>query len=432
LGIALAKSNNYNYLIMLRSIVNPARAITYFNLLERTNRLTSSSGESGKILERILDELISILDIQACWIQFLDKINGEFRLVTCKGFTEEIAKNMESLRLGKDVLSRVALKETPLVCADASSDANYTFVTNLIPDIRSLIVAPVVRRGSVLGLIGVYSNSPDNFTEYEIKLLDIVAGYVANTIEDYDSANYKEPKMNSDIVSFSERQGLIDTLSHELQTPLTALIASAGLLAEEIKKDQRGSQSRLIQNILHSASSLQSRTVELLESSRANSNKYRVKMKKLDFSSLIKEIVQELTPVANGKEQSLITKIESNIVVEADGQRLEQILNNLLSNAMKFTPGGGKINIKAGKNNNDVIVEVKDQGKGISQEEKRKLFRPYYRVPADRRRYSGSGLGLSITKQLVELHGGRIWVDSELGEGSTFGFSLPLANEKAK
>jgi signal transduction histidine kinase len=227
----------------------------------------------------------------------------------------------------------------------------------------------------------------------------------------------------------SEKQGLISTLSHELQTPLTALIASAGLLAEEIEKETKGSQPRLIQNILHSATSLQNRLVELLDISRTKANQFRIKMKVIDFSNLLLEVVQELTPVAESKSQSLVTEVPPSIYIEADEQRLEQILNNLLSNAIKFSPQGGKITIKVEKHDFDLVVAVKDTGPGISKEEQQKLFRPYYRVPADSRRYNGLGLGLFITRQLVELHGGKIWIDSEVEQGSTFVFSLPISKK---
>jgi len=121
--------------------------------------------------------------------------------------------------------------------------------------------------------------------------------------------------------------------------------------------------------------------------------------------------------------------VPASLAVVADEQRLEQILLNLLSNAIKFTPEGGQIALRANTDTKSLIVEVQDTGPGISEEEQQKLFRPYYRISADRRRMPGIGLGLVITKQLVELHGGRIWIQSEPGKGSTFAFSLPLKSK---
>ena len=113
-------------------------------------------------------------------------------------------------------------------------------------------------------------------------------------------------------------------------------------------------------------------------------------------------------------------------LLKADAQRLEQVLHNLLMNAVKFTPAGGSITLRANKQNGNLVVEVQDDGIGIPKEEQARLFEPHYRVEADRQHFPGLGLGLALSKQIVELHGGKIWVTSEPGEGSTFAFTLPL------
>jgi len=119
-------------------------------------------------------------------------------------------------------------------------------------------------------------------------------------------------------------------------------------------------------------------------------------------------------------------EVPEGLKLVADGQRIEQILLNLLSNAIRVTPEGGRITLKASNESNRLVIKVQDSGPGIPPEEKQKLFRPYYHLSTDRASIPGMGLGLAITKQLVELHGGTIWVQSEPGKGSTFSFSLPL------
>ena len=336
------------------------------------------------------------------------------------------------MKLGKDPISEVILKKEPWVCSDVTITLHQGFIISGMPGIRSLAAIPLQWKGDALGVMGLCSDTPNRFGEHEFKLFSIVAVFVASLIEEIFDVHRRNQVSTAQVVELGEKQELINALSHELQTPLTALIASAGLLAEEIEKEPKGSQQRLIQNIFHSASSLQNRLVELLDISRTKANQFRVKMKVVDFSNLLLEVVQELTPVAEGKSQSLVTEVAPSIFIEADEQRLEQILNNLLSNAIKFSPQGGQIRVKAKKHDSDLVVEIKDTGPGISKDEQQKLFRPYYRVPADRRRYNGLGLGLFITKQLVELHGGRIWIDSEVEEGSTFIFSLPLSKRKPR
>ena len=130
--------------------------------------------------------------------------------------------------------------------------------------------------------------------------------------------------------------------------------------------------------------------------------------------------------LSNG--QSLILDLPQSLpLIRADGNRIQQIMLNLLNNAFKFTPSGGIITLRARRSNSTLIVEVQDNGRGMSEEEQQRLFEPYYRVECDRQVLNGLGLGLVLCKTLVELHGGQIWVESHLGEGSTFSFSLPLA-----
>jgi signal transduction histidine kinase len=417
---------------MLSPPENHTRFISYLDLLQRISQLTSSAIPVEEILEQLLDQMILELNIKTCWIQFLDKGKEEFRLIAFRGFSEHSVKKMDGLKLGRDPFSQVGLKEEPLLCSDISTNNDFKYISSLIPGTCSLAVVPLLYRGSVLGLMGICSNTPSQFTQQELKLISIIAASISDVVDRAVTVTNKSQKMGANLMAMSERQGLIDALSHELQTPLTALIASAGLLAEEIQREPKGSQPRLIKNILHSSSSLQRRIVELLESSRAKTSQFRIKMKSLDFSRLLGEIIQDFIPLAQVKNQTLTTQIEPSIMVEADEHRLEQIINNLVSNAIKFTPEGGKIKLKAKQSNSEVIVEVSDTGNGIAHEEQQNLFRPYYRVPADRRRYDGLGLGLSITKQLVELHGGKIWMESELAKGSKFYFSLPLSNRIAK
>jgi signal transduction histidine kinase len=113
-------------------------------------------------------------------------------------------------------------------------------------------------------------------------------------------------------------------------------------------------------------------------------------------------------------------------VTVADRGRVKQVVLNLLNNALKYTPEGGKISLSARQEDYNLIVEVKDSGLGMEKKEQEKIFNPYHRIDNDREKFSGLGLGLALCKALVELHGGRIWVKSHVNKGSTFGFSLPI------
>jgi signal transduction histidine kinase len=217
----------------------------------------------------------------------------------------------------------------------------------------------------------------------------------------------------------------VDTLSHELKTPLTSIIAAAGLLAEELESSDQPHQ-KLIQTIIHNANTLETRLAELLDIVKTGTGKLQLQIGPVDMKSLVLGTCQQISPMLRGKGQKLNTDFHAAIpIIHGDGQRLEQVLLNLLNNAVKFTEAGGHILVRVRKDDKSLIVDVQDDGIGIAREEQPRLFKPYSRLSADRQRHPGLGLGLALAKQVVELHGGRIWVESEPGKGSTFSFSLP-------
>lgn len=219
----------------------------------------------------------------------------------------------------------------------------------------------------------------------------------------------------------------VDTLNHELKTPLTSIIAAAGLLAEELEADGQESYQRLIQNILHNSETLEARLAEFLEVIKTGSGGLRLELEPMDIKSLLQGVSWQMSPLIEGKGQHLVVDLpESLPLVQGDRQRLEQVVINLMSNAAKFTPKGGSITLRARQKENELLVEIQDSGIGISKEEQVRLFIPYSRLNSDMQRHPGLGLGLALAKQVVDLHGGKIWVESESGKGSTFAFSLPL------
>ena len=213
-------------------------------------------------------------------------------------------------------------------------------------------------------------------------------------------------------------------LVHELKTPLTPILASSDALVAEF---QEGPLLSLARNINRGASNLNERIDELLDLAKGEIGMLKLELKPMDPLPLLREVAGGMVPVASSDGLSLFLKLPPSLpLVRADEARLRQIVVNLLDNAFKFTPEGGKITVGAKKRGANLIVEVQDTGCGITKEEQQRIFQPYYRLESDRERFGGLGLGLALSKTLVDLHGGKIWVKSEKGKGSTFSFSLPL------
>ncbi len=221
-------------------------------------------------------------------------------------------------------------------------------------------------------------------------------------------------------------------LVHELKTPLTPVVASSELLLEEVKEKPLVD---LAQNIYDGASNLNRRIDELLDLAKSEIGTLQVNPMPMDPVSILNDTVRSVMPMALRYRQSLNLELPPSLPeVWADAERFRQVVLNLLNGSFKFSSPGGKITLRAREEGTNLIVEVQDTGRGISEKEQERLFQPYHQAESDRGRLSGLGLGLALSKSVVELHGGQIWVKSREGEGSTFSFSMPLAakNKRGK
>lgn len=215
-------------------------------------------------------------------------------------------------------------------------------------------------------------------------------------------------------------------LAHELKAPVTSIIVSAGMLQEALTPSGEDPVGKLLNNILAAARALKSRADDLTDAVGFQTNSLTIRIEHVDLAALLRGLSQRLEPEVAAAGMKLALDLPGLIPpVEADPDRLEQVVSNLVSNAVKFAQEGGRVDIRARAEDDRVVVEVQDHGKGISLADQQRLFQPRLRLERDRRT-PGLGLGLALCRQLVEAHGGRIWVESEPGKGSTFGFSLPL------
>ena len=225
-----------------------------------------------------------------------------------------------------------------------------------------------------------------------------------------------------------ERVQFIALLAHELRTPLTPVLASARLLVEQFHPEAGSPQDRLISSVIRGAEALETRLSDMLDVAQIQAGAFLLEKTLINPAAVLKDIALQFLPLAESKRQALNLNLPQKLpLVKADRRRIAQVLMNLLENAVKFTPEGGNIGLKASLRERELVIEVHNSGAAFSAEEKQRLFQPYYRNnKVDRQKLPGSGLGLFLCRRLIESHGGRIWVESEAGKGNTFGFTLPL------
>ncbi|MFX1311262.1 MAG: ATP-binding protein [Promethearchaeota archaeon] len=219
--------------------------------------------------------------------------------------------------------------------------------------------------------------------------------------------------------------------SHELKTPLVSIKGFSDLILELYKDQLNSDIISKLEDIIKSCNRLQNIINNLLKTSKLESPDFKLIIKKEDLSNLIKICVNELKSLSDAKIQSIDLKINENIFVELEKGEIHDVILNLLTNAIKYTPPRGKIEVKTEVNKKEVVVSIKDNGIGFTESEKKKIFKQYGKIARYEQdvdiEIEGTGLGLYISKKIIESHGGKIWMESEgRNKGSIFYFSLPL------
>ena len=219
----------------------------------------------------------------------------------------------------------------------------------------------------------------------------------------------------------------LSTMSHELRTPLNAVLGFSDLLADERYGPLNEKQRRYINHIHTGGKHLLSLISDILDLSKIEAGRMELAIENVSVHGAFSEVLSVMQPLADKKSHALSAKAEAELAVRADATRFKQVLMNLMGNAIKFTPDGGRIELLGVLDSGRVRIEVKDNGPGIPDEEKTRIFEAFYRLRDSGKKTEGTGLGLAITQRLVELHGGDLSLNSQMGHGSCFYFSLPAA-----
>jgi signal transduction histidine kinase len=298
----------------------------------------------------------------------------------------------------------------------------------------------IMVNGERFGTIEVYylAERPESdegpFLKEERNLIYVIAERLGHIIEhklaevSLQSLYQEEKKLRERLQA--EMQGRIDftrNLIHELKTPLTSLVATSQLLFEEERNKKLG---KLTQYVWEGANNLNNRIDELHDVVKGEIGTLELDLKPLNLGELLVSVVEETRALARQHGISINLKLDESLPeVYADPVRVRQIILNLLNNAFKYAPEGGKVNIGVTPKSNFVRLEVRDRGPGIPEHVQQHLFEPGYQMVHPTKHSGGLGIGLALCKLLIELHGGKIWVKSQPGRGSSFFFTLPLLKE---
>jgi signal transduction histidine kinase len=360
----------------------------------------------------------------------LPSSSGDFGIVSSTGEKKESRLSLDSdnfllqwLQSSQGLLHRRELAVVPQLQSLSAKNMKE------LNKIRAELFVPLkTREGNLIGLIILGEKlSQQLYSEEDEHLILTVASRMAVELENarlFESEKTARKELEK---QNEQKTEFLHSIAHELKTPLTAILSSSELLSEE-KSIAPSLIKRLSENIRQSADRMDRRVSELLDLARMQTEEPRLTLEPLEIGLVITDVASQLDILFKNKGQTLALEIPRSLAkVNGDKGRLEQVLTNLLSNANKFSPAGSNIVLRAREADRKVIVEVEDTAEALTEVERGKVFNPYYRgEDADKReRLPGLGLGLAISKKLVELHYGEIWVKGNKGRGNTFGFSLP-------
>jgi signal transduction histidine kinase len=280
---------------------------------------------------------------------------------------------------------------------------------------------------TVLGHLWAFRQEVRPFSEKQIALLQTFADQAVIAIQNARLFREIEDKGRQLEVASHHKSEFLANMSHELRTPLNAIIGFSEVLAERMFGEINEKQAEYIGDILQSGQHLLSLINDILDLSKIEAGRMELELSDFDLPSSIENTLTLVRERALRRGIELGRTVDERLgMVRADERKVKQVLLNLLSNAMKFTPEGGRIDVRAAVRDGLAEISVTDTGVGIAPEDQETVFEEFRQVGTAAKKVEGTGLGLAISRKFVELHGGRIWVESQVGKGSTFAFTFLL------
>jgi PAS domain S-box-containing protein len=416
--------------------------------IKRRNEYLAVSAEIGKLVTSTLDlnsifsrtvKLISErFDFYHAAIFIVEEtgFNAIFREGT--GDAGTVMKlNSHSVSVNPtSVVGKVTSDGQPVVVNDVSMDSLYK-VNPLLPETRAEAALPLRIGNRVIGAVDIQSKSINAFTEDEVIVLQTLADQVAIAIDNARSYELSQEAVKEMRETDRVKSQFLANMSHELRTPLNSIIGFSRVILKGIDGPVTELQQQDLTAIYNSGQHLLSLINDILDLAKIEAGKMELAFDEVNMSDVTSSVLSTMSGLVKDKPINLRRVIEPDLpTVRADAIRVRQVMINLLSNAAKFTDEGDivvEVGVKpAPTGRMELQVSVTDTGPGISQDDQAKLFQAFSQVDdSPTRKTGGTGLGLSICQHLINMHGGRIWVESEIGKGSTFYFTLPLYRKES-
>ena len=409
------------------------RSVGELEALGEVSRAISSTLDLETVLATVVSRANELAETDGGAIYEFDEATRAFRLRATDRFPEEFVAvlRMTPLVYGEGAIGRAAAERAPVQVPDVSdTDAYASRVREALirSGYRSLLAVPLVSEDEVMGALVVNRRAAGEFPPRTIELLRLFGVQSALAIQNARLFHEIEVKSRELEVANQHKSEFLASVSHELRTPLNAIIGFSEVMLERMFGDINPKQEEYLNDILSSGRHLLSLINDILDLAKIEAGRMELEATDFHLPQAIDNALVLIRERAVRRSITLEPWIDPRLgEIKGDERKIKQVLVNLLSNAVKFTPEGGRIDVRAILTDGVVEISVADTGVGIAPEDQEAVFEEFRQVGTDyARKHEGTGLGLALARKFVELHGGKIWVKSQVGEGSMFTFTIPV------
>jgi signal transduction histidine kinase len=328
----------------------------------------------------------------------------------------------------ESAIGRVLLERAPIHIPDAATDPEYRMIEHQhVGGYHAILGVPMLREGALIGVLVLARRSIGPFIERQIELVRTFADQAVIAIENVRLFDEIQDKSRQLEIASQHKSQFLANMSHELRTPLNAILGYTELILDNIYGETPDKMREVLERLQANGKHLLGLINDVLDLSKIEAGQLTLDLSDYSVQDIVHTVFTGVESLATGKKLTLTADVAPNLPPgHGDGRRLAQVLLNLVGNAIKFTDTG-EVAIKATAADGSFTVTVHDTGPGIGPSDQEKIFGEFQQADnSATKRKGGTGLGLSIAKRIIEMHGGRIWVESEVGKGSIFAFTIPV------
>jgi signal transduction histidine kinase len=407
------------------------RSVGELRALGEVGQAISSTLDLQTVLSTIVARATQLSGTDAGVIYEYDEHREVFLPRATEHLEAEIVETMLAtpVRKGEGATGRLAEVQEPIQVSDILEAPAESRVRSVLvrAGYRALLAVPLVREGQLLGGLTVIRKTTGAFAPDTTELLQTFATQSSLAIQNARLFREIEDKSRQLEVASQHKSEFLANMSHELRTPLNAIIGFSEVLTERMFGELNEKQEEYLKDIYASGTHLLSLINDILDLSKIEAGRMELELTDFDLPTALDNALTLVRERAGRRNIALQMSVDERLgEVRADERKIRQVVLNLLSNAIKFTPEGGRIEVAAVPKDGSVEVSVSDTGVGIAPEDQEAVFEEFRQVGSAEKKVEGTGLGLTLCRKFVELHGGRIWVKSQLGSGSTFTFTIPV------